>query len=122
VPVALLGRVVVSVRMVAGDQHAGDRSVAGQPPGGFRGEWSDPGAGAAGGAGLAEQAGQLDGDRDLWAHPAGLWEPAALQGATGQLRQGIGASLRPCVLVLGAARPRQRLQGGQQGLAGVGFQ
>ena len=70
----------------------------------------------------AEEAVQVHGDRQLGADPTGLGEPAALQAAAGQLGQGIGAALAAAAGVLGVGGAGQRLQRGQQGLAGLGLQ
>jgi hypothetical protein len=112
----------VAVAVAAGDHRAGDGSVAGQPPRGLGGHRPGPVALAARCAGLAEQAGQLDGDGDLRTDPAAVGQPAALQGAASQLDQRIRAPLRPAAVIVGGGGAGQGFQGGQQGLAGLGFQ
>jgi hypothetical protein len=117
--------VVIAVAVltaVAGDHHTGERGVAGQPPDGLGGQRSRKAAVPARQAGLAEQAGQFDGDGQLGSDPAGVGELAAFQRAAGQLEQRIGAPLRPTALVLGGAGASQRLQRRQQRLSRLGLQ
>jgi translation initiation factor IF-2 len=60
-----------------------------------------------------------------WGGPTGLREPAGLQAAAGQPGQGIGGALAPTRSVGGVGWVGwvgQRLQGGQEALAGVGGQ
>jgi hypothetical protein len=58
----------------------------------------------------------------LGSHAAALGQMPALQGAAGQLDQGIGAALVTTALIVGAGRPGQWLQGRGQDLAGLGVQ
>ena len=44
-----------------------------------------------------------------------MGEPAAFQGAAGQLGQGVGVALAAAAGVVGVGRAGQGLQGGQQG-------
>ena len=77
---------------VAGDQHPGHGTVAGQPPAGLGVQRPGP-------TGLptqpigAEEAVQVHGDQQLGPDPTALGQPAGLEGAAGQLGQGIGAAL-----------------------------
>jgi hypothetical protein len=59
----------VTVMPLAGDQHPGQPGVAGQPPRRLGGQRPHPAALGTGAAGLAQQAGQLDGDGDLGRTP-----------------------------------------------------
>jgi hypothetical protein len=71
---------------------------------------------------LAQQAGQVDGDGELGADPAGAREPAALQRPAGQLNQRVGAPLRPAAVILGACWSGQGFQRRQQGLTRLRLQ
>src|SRR5919108_2801806 len=69
---------------------------------------------------MTQQAGQVDGDGDLRPDPAAAGQPATLQGPAGQFGERVGAALGAAAVILGAGGAGQRLQGGQQGLAGFG--
>jgi hypothetical protein len=71
---------------------------------------------------VAEEAGQVHRDRQLGPDPTGLGQPSCFQGAAGQLSQRIRATLGPAAGVVGIMRAGQGLQGGEDGLAGFGFQ
>ncbi|HEX2156904.1 MAG TPA: hypothetical protein VHS79_07985, partial [Actinomycetes bacterium] len=71
---------------------------------------------------MTEQAVQVHGDRQLGPDPTGLGQPSAFQGPASQFGQGVGGALAAAAGVASVGRAGQRLQGGQQGLAGFGFQ
>ena len=72
--------------------------------------------------GVAEQAVQVHGHRQLGPDPADLWQPAALQGPAGQLGEGVGGAPPAAAGVVGVGGAGQGLQGRQQGVAGLGLQ
>ena len=74
------------------------------------------------GAAVADEAVQVHRHQQLGPHPTTLGQPATLQGAAGQLAQGIGPPLAAVANVVGVGRAGQGFQGGQQGLAGFGLQ
>ena len=112
--------VVVVVGGVAGDQDPGDGPVTGQPP--TRLGVQGPGVSIAAQLGAALEAVQVHRHQQLGPHPTGLGQPATLQGAAGQLAQGIGPALPAAAGVGGAGGAGQGFQGCQQGLAGFGLQ
>jgi hypothetical protein len=73
-------------------------------------------------AGPASQAVEVDDHGQLRADPAHLGELTTLEGAAGHLDQGIGPALIAAAVILGTGRAGQRLQGGQQEVAGLGLQ
>ena len=108
---------------VASDQDPGHRPVTGQPTTGLRIQGAAGGVTTqAAGAGVAGKAVQIHQHRQLGADPAGLGQPTTLQGPAGQFGQGISPALTATAGILGAGRAGQGLQGGQQGLAGLGLQ
>jgi hypothetical protein len=72
--------------------------------------------------GVAQQAVQVHDHAQLGPDPTRLGQPTGLQGPAGQLRQGISVALAATAGVTGVGRAGQRLQGGQQALAGLGLQ
>jgi hypothetical protein len=86
---------VVVVVGVAGDQDPGDGPVTSQPPTPLPIQESGLAELTAHAAGVAEQAGQLDGDQQLGPDPAGLGQPTPLQDPAGHLGQGIRGPLGP---------------------------
>jgi hypothetical protein len=72
--------------------------------------------------GAALEAVQVHRDRQLGPDPTTLGQVAALQGAAGQLAQGISPALAAAARVAGTGGAGQRLQGRQQALTGLGFQ
>ena len=97
-------QVVVVARVAAGvasDQHSGDRPVTGQPPTRLRVQRSHP-ADLTPQATGAKEAVQVDGHQQLGSDPTALGQPAGLQGAAGQLDQGISPTLGRAAGVVGA--------------------
>jgi hypothetical protein len=122
---AVAGEVVegdVGGGAMPGDQDPGDGPVTGQPPTPLGRQRPGPADLAPQRSGAAEQALQVDRDGQLRPDPTDLREPPAFQGPAGQLGQGVGATLAAAAVIGGAGRAGQRLQGGQQDLAGLGFQ
>ena len=107
---------------VAGDQHSGHGPVTGQPPTGLGVQRPGPADLTPHRIGVAEQAVQVHDHAQLRADPTGLGQPTGLQGAAGQLGQGVGVALGAAAGVVGVGRAGQRFQGGQEGLAGLRFQ
>ena len=107
---------------VAADQDPGHRPVTGQAPARLGGQRPHPASLSTHRPGLADQAVQIDGDQQLGPDPTGLGQPAPFQLAAGQLSQGIGLALAAAAGVVGVGRAGQRVQGSQQGLAGLSLQ
>ena len=80
---------------LAGDQDPGHRPVTGQPPTRLGAEGSGPAGVAANRPGVAEQAVQVHDHIQLGADPAALGQLPGLEGAAGQLDQGISARWPP---------------------------
>jgi hypothetical protein len=97
-------------------------AVTSQPPTGLGCQWFGPAKLTPHSAGTAQQAVEVDDHGQLGPHPTHLGELAALQVAAGQLTEGISAALVTATLVLGAVGAGQRLQGGQDDVAGLGLQ
>jgi hypothetical protein len=72
--------------------------------------------------GAALEAVQIHQDGQLGPDPTGPGEPAPLQAPPGQLTQGVGVALAAASGVVAGGRAGQGLQGGQEGLAGLGLQ
>ena len=64
---------------------------------------------------------QVQDHGQLRAAPADGGQQAGLQVAVGQLGQGIGGPLTPAAGVTGVGGAGHRVQGGQDGLAGLGL-
>src|SRR5215216_902162 len=97
----LAGPGVASGGGLAGDQHPGEGAVTGQPPTRRRGQGFGPAGLAAHRPGTAEEAVQVDHHTELGPDPAALGELAGLQGAAGQLDQGVGPALVAAAGVVG---------------------
>jgi hypothetical protein len=110
------------VGVVAGDHHAGQGPVTGQPPTRLRSQRSRPAGLPTHRSRAAEQAVQVHDDIQLGADSAGLGELVPLQSAAGQLTQGISPSLAAAALILSVGRAGQGFQSGQQSLASLGLQ
>jgi hypothetical protein len=110
------------VGVVAGDHHAGQGPVTGQPPTRLRSQRSRPAGLPTYRSRAAEQAVQVHDDIQLGADSAGLGELVPLQSAAGQLTQGISPSLAAAALILSVGRAGQGFQSGQQSLASLGLQ
>ena len=113
---------VVVARVLAGDQHPGHRPVTRQSSAGLGVQRPGPADLPTHRPGVAKQAVQVHDHAQLRADPTGLGQPPTLQAAAGQLGQGISVALAAAAGVVGVGRAGQRFQGGQQGLAGLGFQ
>src|SRR5215207_377836 len=113
---------VVAVAGVAGDHHPGHRPVTSQPPTRLGAQWPGPAALPSDRPGAAEEAVEVHDHRQLGSDPAGLGQLTCLQGAPGELGEGVGAALGATALILGVGWSGQGVQGGQQGLAGLGLQ
>src|SRR4029453_8585813 len=111
----------VGVGGVAGDQDPGQGAVTGQPPAGL-GVQGSGGDGAAQGAGGGDEVVQVPRHRELGPDPTDLGQLAGLQGAAGQLGEGVGPALAGAAGVGGVGRAGQGFQGRQQGPAGFGAQ
>ena len=107
---------------VAGDYHPGHGAVTRQPPARLRAQGSSPAGFPSETARPPQQAVQIDGDQQLRADPTGRGQPTTFQSPAGQLGQGIGIPLAAATGIVGVGWACQRLQSGQQGGAGFGFQ
>src|SRR5215207_2749731 len=121
---SLVGAGVVAgmVAGLAGDQDPGHGPSTGQPPAGLWVQRPGPAGLATHRAGVAQEAVQVHGHRQLGPDPTGLGQPTGLQVAAGQLGQGISLAVAATPGIGGVGRAGQRLQGRHELLAGLGLQ
>ena len=106
---------------VAAGHHPGDRGVASQPPARLWSQRFRP-ASLPAEATSVEEAVQLDHHGKLRADPTRLGQSPALEGAAGQLGEGVGVPLASFAGVAGVSRASQRLQRRHDDLASLGLQ
>jgi hypothetical protein len=127
--------VVTCIGGVAADHHPGDGGVAGQPPAGLGFQGAGPAdvptqpaqptlhalaAVEAVQTVEAVQAVQVDEHAQLGPDPTRLGQLARFQCLAGQFFQGIGGALAPAAGVVVVSRAGQGVQGGLDGVAGLG--